>query len=100
MAGAMLSQARHDVQRRSRRNRLSAVAMIASSFERGAQPSNRDAFSWLPFLVLPSSGSSSRTVGLNSAVTRSTQLGNDRVGARFAAAPRRVRSTWDISESD
>ena len=38
-------QPRHGGQRRSRRNRLSAVATIASSFERGAQPSSREAFS-------------------------------------------------------
>src|ERR1700681_1697582 len=38
------------------RTRLSAVATIASSFGRGAQPSRRLAFSLVAFFTLPSSG--------------------------------------------
>ena len=59
--------------------RLSPVARIASSFDRGCQPSICFALALEPFFRFPSSGSISRASGLNQAPTRISQSGSCRV---------------------
>ena len=68
------------------RSRLSAVATIASSFERGAQPSRRFALAPVAFLVLPSSGTICRMDGSASAARRTSQFGQ--LAGRHAARRR------------
>ena len=58
------------------RIKLSAVAMRASSFERGVQPRTRLAFSLVAFLILPISGRSCRKDRSRLAASRTTQSGN------------------------
>src|ERR1700738_2798369 len=58
------------------RTRLSAVATIASWFERGAQPSRRLALSLLALRTLPSCGTAGRTEGARRAARRTSQLGS------------------------
>src|SRR5689334_11396370 len=68
------------------RTRLSAVATMASSGERGAQPSRRLAFSPVAFLLLPSSGRICLTAGSRSAAMRTSQFGSGKVGTLLADA--------------
>jgi len=77
--------------------RLSAVATIASSRDRGFHPSMRSAFALVAWRVLSSSGSNGRMVGSNSATKRTSQFGSCRVGTFFAASPRRASSTVAMS---
>ena len=78
-------------------SRLSAVATIASSLERGTQPSRRVAFSLVAFRFRPSSGTMPRAAGLFRAERRTNQFGSTRVGTLPAAAPMRRRSTFATS---
>src|ERR1700722_2267046 len=80
--------------------RLCAVARIASSLERGCQPSSRRAFSLLALFCCPSCGRISRTAGFFSADSRTSQSGTSRVGTRAASAPRCSLSTRAICASD
>jgi NMT1/THI5 like len=80
--------------------RLSAVATIASSRDRGLHPSTRSACAFVAWRVLSSSGSMGHTVGSNSATTRTSQFGNCRVGTFVAASPRRVLSIVAMSSID
>ena len=73
---------------------------MASSLERGDQPSMRRAFSLLAFFDLPSSGTACRASGLNQAATRTSQSGSCRVGTLRATAPMRSRSTLAMSSID
>jgi len=68
--------------------RLSAVAMMPSSVERGVQPRRRWAFALVEFLTLPSSGTRSLISGMKRAAKRTSQSGSSRVGTRLAAAPK------------
>ncbi len=70
-----------------RRIKLSAVATMESSFDCGAQPSMRLAFSLVAFLNLPSSGTICRTDASNSEIVRSSQSGSNQAGTRRAALP-------------
>src|SRR5258708_14912752 len=82
--------------RRPSRTRLSAVATRASSFEYGAQPSTRLAFSLVAFFTLPSSGTINFTAGSRMAARRTSQFGNSRVGTLFAEAPLRFFRTLPL----
>ncbi len=73
--------------RRPSRTRLSAVATIASSFDRGTQPSKRLAFSLVAFFTLPTSGRISFMAGSRSAAMRKSQSGSWRLGALLADEP-------------
>ena len=73
--------------------RLSALATTASSRGRGFHPSIRWAFALVAERVLSSSGTIERSVGLNRAAARISQLGNSRVGTFFAASPSLALST-------
>src|ERR1700739_4094828 len=61
-----------------------AVAPTLSSLERGDHPSTRCAFSLVAFFHLPSSGIICVTAGSRNAASRTSQLGNCRVGTRLA----------------
>ena len=81
------------------RTKLSAVATMESSFERGAQPSMRLAFSLVAFRILPSSGRICFTAGSRHAAMRTNQSGSCRVGTLRADAPIRSFSILARRES-